>query len=247
MKTAIGSSGTKGKAKRKVILPQRELSVLSKISSFVKDSQQSSMLIGVLVPVLRSSLKEETINNILNTIRNLLSNVGSPKEFAVVFSRLFSQIIARRSRQYLCEIFSELSSLDASFSVKTSEILSQLNAWDARRVDEPDYDARLAGFSSAKLLIQQGELQTEEVLPILHNCIHFVLCSDDLSIRDSAGSCLSSIVRFVMQQIEKTDHGFHLLIMNCLLPACKRALSSKNEVRKYPRLECIMEYFLHWP
>ena len=218
------------KNKGKVILPQRELSVLSKISPFVKDAEQSSTLINVLLPFVNSSQKEETSNNILSTIKGLLPNVDAPREFATSLSKLFSQLTSRSTRQSLCDVFLELSNVDSSFSPKTCELLSQLNAWNRKRLDEPDYDTRLAGFTNAKVLIQQSALKTDEILPLLHNCIHFVLCSDDLSIRDSAGSCMSCIVRYVVQRSDEKDEPFHVLIMKCLLPACKKALSSKKEV-----------------
>ena len=227
VKQAIENSG---KNKGKVVLPQRELSVLSKISPFVKDADQSATLVGVLLPFLNSSQKEEAANNILTTIKSLLANVDSPRDFATPLSKLFSQLNARSTRQYLCDVFLELANVDSSFSSKACELLSHVNAWDPKRLDEPDYNTRLTAFANAKVLIQEDALKTEEVLPLLHNCIHFVLCSEDLSVRDSAGSCMSCIVRFVVQRSGEMDEAFHVLIMKCLLPACKKALSSKKEV-----------------
>ena len=227
VKQAIDNSR---KNKGKVILPQRELSVLSKISPFVKDAKQSATLIEVLLPLLNSSQKEGATNDILTTIKSLLANIDSPRDFVTPLSKLFSQINLRSTRQCLCEVFVELANVDASFSSKTCEMVSQMNAWNAKRLEEPDYDARLAAFANAKVLIQQNGLKTEEILPLLHNCIHFVLCSDDMSIRDSAGSCMSCVVRYVVQRSGEKDETFHVLIMKCLLPACKKALSSKKEV-----------------
>jgi len=229
VKQAIDNSR---KNKGKVILPQRELSVLSKISPFVKDAKQSATLIEVLLPLLNSSQKEGAANDILTTIKSLLANIDSPRDFVTPLSKLFSQINLRSTRQCLCEVFVELANVDASFSSKTCEMVSQMNAWNAKRLEEPDYDARLAAFANAKVLIQQNGLKTEEILPLLHNCIHFVLCSDDMSIRDSAGSCMSCVVRYVVQRSGEKDEAFHVLIMKCLLPACKKALSSKKEIAR---------------
>lgn len=227
VKQAVDNSGQK---KRKVVLPPRELSVLSKISPFVKNAKQSAALIDVLLPLLNSSQKEESANNILTTIKSLLANVDSPRSFVIPLSKLFSQLNARSTRQFLCEVYSELANVDASFSSKTSEILAHVNAWNAKRLEEPDYDARLTAFANAKALIEQDKLKTEEILPLLHNCIYFVLSSDDMSLRDSAGSCLSCIVRYVVQRRGDKGEAFHVLIMKCLLPACKKALSLKKEV-----------------
>ena len=237
-----------------MILPPRELSVLSKISPFVKDAKQSATLIGVLLPFLISSQKEETANNILKTVKSLLGNVDTPRDSVTPLSRLFSQINTRSTRQCLCDVFLELANVDSSFSSDACEILSRLNAWNAKRLEEPDYDARLEGFANAKLLVQQDALKTDEILPLLHNCIYFVLCSDDLSIRDSAGSCISCIVRYVVQRSGVQEDSFHVLIMKCLLPACRKALSSKKEVHCFNLRFImfrtsdlpIMHYFILW-
>lgn len=227
VKQAVANSG---KSKGKVVLPPQELSVLSKISPFVKDAQHSATLIEVLLPFLNTSQKDESANSILTTIKSLLANVDSPRNFVIPLSKLFSQINARNTRQCLCEVFLELANVDVSFSSKMSELLAQVNAWNAKRLEEPDYDARLTAFANAKVLIQHGELKTEEILPLLHNCVYFVLSSDDLSLRDSAGSCMSCVVRYVVQRSGEKNEAFHVLIMKCLLPACKKALSSKKEV-----------------
>lgn len=237
-----------------MILPQRELSVLSKISPFVKDAKQSATLIGVLLPFLSSSQKEETANNILKTVKSLLANVERPRDFVTPLSKLFSQINTRSTRQCLCDVFLELANVDSSFSPDACEILARFNAWNAKRLEEPDYDARLEGFANAKLLVQQDALKTDEILPLLHNCIYFVLCSDDLSIRDSAGGCMNCIVRYVVQRSGVKDDRFHVLIMKCLLPACRKALSSKKEVHccnlRLIFLRTIdlpiMHYFIQW-
>lgn len=60
---------------------------------------------------------------------------------------------------------------------------SQLNAWDSKRIEEPDYDLRLEGFQEATS--KMSELGTdgsswshdilETTLPIVHNIIFFLL------------------------------------------------------------------------
>lgn len=225
---AIDSS--KGKNKGKDMLPQRELSVLSKLSPFVKDANESSTLIEVLLPFMSSYQKEETANNILKTVKSLLVNVETPRNFVSSLSKLFSQIIVRSTRQCLCDVFLEVGNIDSTFSSEICDVLADLNSWNPQRIEEPDYDRRLTGFANVKRLIGQDALKTEEILPILHNCIYFVLNSDDMSIRDSAGSCMSCVVHNIVQRSGVNDERFHVLIIKCLLPALKRVLASKKEV-----------------
>lgn len=212
------------------MLPQRELSVLSKLSPFVKDANESSTLVEVLLPFMSSYQKEETANNILKTVKSLLVNVETPRNFVSSLSKLFSQIIVRSTRQCLCDVFLEVGNIDSTFSSEICDVLADLNSWNPQRIEEPDYDRRLTGFANAKRLIGQDALKTEEILPILHNCIYFVLNSDDMSIRDSAGSCMSCVVHNIVQRSGVNDERFHVLIIKCLLPALKRVLASKKEV-----------------
>ena len=76
------------------------------------------------------------------------------------------------------------------FSSVVTQILSllcmQLNSWDSRIIDEPDYDMRLEGFSEAKQLLltacQQGEGPVQwtaglvdMVTPHCHTCLFYLL------------------------------------------------------------------------
>ena len=226
MKCLKESSG--GKKKSRPVLPSLELSVLSKISPFVSHPEHSVTLIKVLLPCLYISQKEDAENSTLRAIKNLLSNVSAPSTFLKPLSKLFSRLGSRSSRQCLCEVFSRLAELDVSLS-KLAVILSQINSWDSKRLEEPDYSVRLSGFSDASRLVKDGELTGEQIAPVLHNCIHYVLQSEDLSIRDSAGSCLTNIVQAIA--VNQRAGEFDELVLNCVVPACKRALKSKNEVR----------------
>ena len=203
------------------------MSVLSKLSPFVTSPEHSATLIKVLVPCLYAHQKNDAENNTLKTIRNLLPNVNAPSAFLKPFSRLFSHLRSRSSRQCLCDVFTTLGELDGEIA-DVASVVSRMNAWNAKRLDEPDYTLRLSGFSDASRLVTSGELTGQRVLPALQNCIHFVLHSEDLSVRDSAGSCLGNIVQELAAR--EGEGEFQELVMNCVVPACKRALKSKNEV-----------------
>ena len=92
---------------------------------------------------------------------------------------------------------------------------------------------RLAGFSTASRLIGEKQFAIDETLPVLHNCVFYVTHTEDLSIRDSAVSCLTAIVEKVARDQHKDE--FDELIMGCVVPACKSALKSNNEVSVWMR------------
>ena len=96
------------------------------------------------------------------------------------------------------------------------------------RLEEPNYEARLKGFSTASRLVREKQLPIDQIFPVLYNCLFYVTQSDDMSIRDSAGSCLLAIVKTVARDGNKKE--FNELILSCVVPACKLALRSNNEV-----------------
>ena len=51
----------------------------------------------------------------------------------------------------------------------------QMNAWNKRRLDEPDFDARLDGFSDAdQFLVTMETPDTELIQMLIHNCTYFL-------------------------------------------------------------------------
>ena len=114
-----------GKKRSTSILPQLELSVLSKISPYTTDPDHSAMLVQLLLPFLYSNQKEETENNMVKTVSNLLPNLQSPAMFVKPLSKLFSQLSSRFSRQSLCKTFEELAVLDPGFK-DVAQILTQV-------------------------------------------------------------------------------------------------------------------------
>lgn len=58
-----------------------------------------------------------------------------------------------------------------------AKILSMINAWDRRKVDEPDFLARLNGFKAARLEFEKN-LDSDFLLvyglSIINNCCFFI-------------------------------------------------------------------------
>ncbi|XP_048578586.1 small subunit processome component 20 homolog isoform X2 [Nematostella vectensis] len=238
------SKSSKKNGLKRSALPKLELSVFSKISPFVNTAEDSESLIRLLLPFLYMRQREETENNTLRTIQNLLRNVESPSSFSKPLGRLFSQLNARTSRQSLCEVFQEIAKLEPHFEVIAS-IVVDMNSWDPKRIEEPNFQARVGAFSAASCLVlrgtgvEGGEMQEDTVsppqvlpvdklLPLLHNCLYFIHRTDDLSIRDSAVSGLHAIIR----RVAARETEFEDVIVNCVRPSVKLALRAKNEAAR---------------
>ena len=55
-------------------------------------------------------------------------------------------------------------------------LISDLNSWDAKRVDQPDFDRRLEAYKKIKTLTLEKNLNTDLAFIVLHNSFYFVRC-----------------------------------------------------------------------
>lgn len=134
---------TKAKGKLSKISPVSsvELSVLSKISPYIKDSDNSSILIRLMLPLLTVTQKEESQIGMLKSIKKLLRNVEDPMVYYGQLSRLFSSVHSREARTQLCEVFSSIARKNEAF-YKHAQLLYGLNSWSKKQLDEPDFERR---------------------------------------------------------------------------------------------------------
>ena len=51
----------------------------------------------------------------------------------------------------------------------------QINAWDEKYLDEPAYDQRTEGYSSARSLLQTMGGDSEQMLPVVHSAFFDIL------------------------------------------------------------------------
>lgn len=55
-----------------------------------------------------------------------------------------------------------------------AQLISRLNAFDAKWVEQPDFNQRLDGFKEVHELLGNGEIDFDLGVIIIHNCFHFI-------------------------------------------------------------------------
>jgi len=113
---------------------------------------------------------------------------------------------------------------------KISEYVSALNSWDAKYLEEPNYERRLAAFRSIGVSLVEDVWDIEMILPILHNCFFFVNRSSDMSLRDASSSCIEAIVRMVASKTTEDQTLFDEVILKSIIPSIVQGLKLKNSV-----------------
>ncbi|KAJ6656317.1 hypothetical protein lerEdw1_003820 [Lerista edwardsae] len=205
----------------------KELNILSKISKFIKDKSQSSILISLLLPFLhQSNIAQDTEIDILETVQNLLEHCTSPSNFLKPLAKLFSVVQNKLSRQTLCTVFQTLSHLESNLNYITEIV--KLNAFDPRHLEDINFDIRLSAFQDITSHIKK--MKTVDVgylISVMHNCFYTIRLGE-MSLSDSAILCLNAIIT-LLAEIDHTAEEYKEIIQHTLLEALRKGLKSKTE------------------
>ncbi|KAB0398882.1 hypothetical protein E2I00_007749, partial [Balaenoptera physalus] len=237
-KTTISAEKVKKKKNRAQV--SKELGILSKISKFMKEKEQSSLLITLLLPFLHQV-------DILVTVQNLLKHCLEPTSFLKPLAKLFSVIKNKLSRQLLCTVFQTLSDFDSGLKYITDVV--KLNAFDQRHLDDINFDVRFSAFQTITSYIK--EMQTMDVnylIPVMHNCFYNMELGD-MSLSDNASMCLMNIIK-KLAAMNVTEKEYREIIHRSLLEKLRKGLKSQTESiqQDYTTLlSCLIQTFPNQP
>ncbi|XP_053937766.1 small subunit processome component 20 homolog [Cuculus canorus] len=205
----------------------KELSILSRISKFIQEKSQNSVLVSLLLPFLyQTNMEQGTEIDILETVQNLLRHCSNPTSFLKPLAKLFSVIQNKVSRHKLCLVFQTLSELDSELKYITDVV--KLNAFDPRHLDDIDFDVRLSAFQSITAHIKEMQaVDIDFLIPVLHNCFYTIQLGD-MALSDNASLCLTSFIHR-LAEINHTEDDYKELIQHTLLESVRRGLKSKTE------------------
>ncbi|XP_030197933.1 small subunit processome component 20 homolog isoform X1 [Gadus morhua] len=242
--SGVVSNTERTKRKKNRTQVAKELSILSKISRFVNDKEQSSTLITLLLPYLhRGSNSQDTEMDILATVQNLLRRCLDPSEFLAPLSKLFSIIMNKLPRMALTKTFLTLSEMEPSLDYIT-DVTAKLNAFDSRHLDEIHFDVRLIAFQDATRRIEaMTELDMPYINTILNNCFYTYELSD-MSLSDNATLCMMALIA-QLAALGK-DETYKEVVQKTLLEAVHKGLRSKADTVRHEYttiLACLVKTF----
>ncbi|ESO12980.1 hypothetical protein HELRODRAFT_188063 [Helobdella robusta] len=145
-------SGSMKSKNKKQNVPSLELSILSKLSQYVREGEESEKVVQQLMAMMSMRVcrvSNESEYEMLLSIKHLLRNQMSPvKPLVKSLATLFSTSSSIQSRNTLCDILKVLSEKLPSLKVVT-DIVYKMNAQDAKRLDEPDFSMRMEAYLDA--------------------------------------------------------------------------------------------------
>ena len=228
-------------------IAQREVALLSRLSSFITDSTQATTLLSVFVPQLRKASKvisEKAKVDMLKVLRDLMPLVPclTDEQDAIhldtydSLSYLFQLLRSRQGRIAACEAFTAMANAIKGFK-PLADLLSSLNAFSAKHIEDIDFDRRLTAFATLNE-DQYASLSAKDWKPLLHNMIYCIQDEGELSIRTNASLAMK---RFLDSVASNDSSELKANFTRILLPGLKRCLRSKSD----PIRTEVMNVFAH--
>ncbi|RXW23686.1 hypothetical protein EST38_g2153 [Candolleomyces aberdarensis] len=248
--TRGGQSKSSGSLSLSLTTPlgQRHLAILSLLSPFATSPSQAATLLGLFLPLLKKPNKqvpEKAKANILTILRDMIglipelrtpsSNLWSKLYSSL--SSLFSTLRTRAPRQKLVEAFTQLEGVVEGEAKEwlhfVSSHLALLNAYSAKRIDEPDFDRRLAAYSTFN-----DDTYTSPLLlpiawiPILNQAFHDIQDVDEFALRSAAGYTLRRLVEVVAdpsgRPAPSSEYAgtYEAVFLATFLPALRTSIST---------------------
>ncbi|XP_067207673.1 small subunit processome component 20 homolog isoform X2 [Linepithema humile] len=231
-----------------------ELIILSRISEFVADAETCEMLLKLLLPILIKKAtfgnNEEVITKLLTTVTNLIKIVDKPETHVrsiAPLASLLSDLSTRKLFLLLYSIIAERSSEEFHETMtRDCDILTMLNAWDYKWIDQPDFQKRLDAFGKISTMVEKNTITLEFGVIVIHNCFYFLKTESDLAIKDCSGQCLKLVVSKLAKENKSNTLNRRYLMDDTILALTRKGITSKNETVRlqsiallgYMALEC---------
>ncbi|TFK50804.1 hypothetical protein OE88DRAFT_1680621 [Heliocybe sulcata] len=217
-------------------LGQRQIGILCQIVEYVDDDAQAAKLLKLFLPILRKPSKvvpEKVKTDILKIVEHILplaaGEAGSGSSVYLqsydVLSTLFQTLRLRSSRMALLGAFQKTTVVDSALESLVS-LLDSLNAYSAKRLDEPDFDRRMSAFT---ILNEQlyPSFTIRQWIPVLYNMLYFIQDPEELAVRHSASL---GIRHFIDAVTTGEDKEFERIFTRNLYPALRNGLRTKHEM-----------------
>ncbi|KAK2574916.1 hypothetical protein KPH14_002607 [Odynerus spinipes] len=214
-----------------------ELTILSRISEFAEDPDTCDTLLGLILPVLIKKAitheSEDIITELIMTVTNLIKNVKAPEIHIRAITPLLGVISAAPARRLLIQLYNIIAERSAEENrqsiMQNYKLLEELNAWDRRWVDQPDFQRRLDAFSEINKLLEANEMTLNCGVSIIYNCFFFLKNESDLAMKDSAGQCLKDLGPNLARKYKDNPPDRRYLMDETILQLIKKGISSKSE------------------
>ncbi|KPM07011.1 DRIM domain containing protein [Sarcoptes scabiei] len=204
----------------------QEINILARLSVHVKDVNDSQSIIKLLMRSLSNQKKkfdEDKEIFIFKILCRLSKNLQPSNFFELLdlINNLFIIIDRPVPRRELCKILMSLSLLNCEFKPMANFIID-LNAYNPRFPEEPDYDLRIETFKKIFAHIDQyqnttdfTQLQLQFFKLLCLNCAFFIRNHDDLGLKEFSSNTIVNVCRLFQDGTEKIFNEFVVELIFC--------------------------------
>ena len=161
-------------------------------------------------------------------ISDLRSVRGLHDRLFCTISSLFGYFKDRINRQSLCVALHTLADADSELR-DVAELCTSLNSFSTQKLDEPNFEQRLAAFNT----INETKFQSftpKQWRPFVHNMLFYIRDHDELAIRSNAALALRRFVECNTFETANSRDSAFALLESVLLPALRKGASEQSEL-----------------
>ncbi len=226
--------------KKRQGLTRRDVLILSRCTELIEESDSCSTLLKLILPILirksNSRSDEESLKQMVITVSNLLEKVSDPERHIPDIAPMFQMMASVEPRKLLCRLLGRISKRVKDKDIAENsladeldtmvKIVNELNAWNQKFIEQPDYDRRLEAYAEVQRLQDAGKLNLNLGLIVIYHSFYFLR---DHTMCDTASRNLQSMVPALVRQLAKRQTDVDYLIGNVILNLIRRNLNETNE------------------
>lgn len=218
---------------------KRDLLILSRVTELVASPEICDELLALLLPILVkkvcSNMAEENMEHAVNTIINLLGHSTNPQVYIKNIAVLFNKVGPVEVRKLLIKLLysiAENAQNNKDILTRIAHIVGELNAYNKRWIEQPDFDRRLEAYKEIYKLADSCEIDVDLAILIANNCFYSIRSEKDIGLRDGAGLCLKRILPALLMKYRSTNEG-QFLVRDTVLSLISNGIrDTKNEIMR---------------
>lgn len=217
-------------------LLESAIGLISMLAPFVTGSEETRKILviaGFLLEQPHNKVTPKSKGDLVRMIPHFVSasNVrpteGLHQRLVSAISKLFGYFRDGTSRSGLCAAFDALAESDPDLR-HVAELCTKLNAYSSQRLDEPDFETRLAAFDEISKT-HGHEFGPQQWRPLLENLLFYVKDEDEIAIRSRASLTLRNFVEVYRGNTAETSGKAFTLVESVLLPSLRMGASEQAE------------------
>ncbi len=239
--------------------PSKELmgvtiQLISVLAPLVEGSSQVMNLLEICTFLLDQPshrINPRSKGELLQIVQHFVPLIDTPlppnlqDQIFCTVSSLFGYFKDRANRLILSQVMSVLAQKDAELS-DVALLCTSLNAFSARKIDEPDFDERLKAFNAINEDLFR-RFTAKQWRPILYNMLYYVKDNEELAIRSNASFSLRRFVEVNVVTSEGTGTESSSMVKKIVLPALRSGVSEPSELVRTEYLSIMAHLIWHNP